>query len=103
VPEGRGGGAGRGAAPGGASGGAAAPTPVEPNAELYNLDEDPSEKFNLASSHPAIVAELRRLADEHVKSVVRGASQLGRGGAAGARGAGGRGATAPGGGPAQPN
>jgi arylsulfatase A-like enzyme len=106
MSEGRGGGGGGGggaAAAGARAGGAAAATPAaapaEPNAELYNLDEDPSEKFNLASTRPAIVAELRRLADEHIKSVVAGTSQLGRGGAAGAAG---RGNAGRGGAPAPP-
>jgi len=38
--------------------------------QLYNLDQDPSEKFDVARQHPEIVAELRRLADEHKKTVV---------------------------------
>ena len=38
--------------------------------QLYNLDQDPSEQFNIAKQHPEIVAELRRLADQHKKTIV---------------------------------
>jgi hypothetical protein len=38
--------------------------------QLYNLDEDPSERFDLAAKHPEIVAELRRLAETHKKTIV---------------------------------
>ena len=80
-PAGRGGGAAQGAAapPAAAPGGGAEPaSPVE----LYNLDVDPSEQFNLAAERSDVVAELTRLAQEHVKSVVPGEDQLspGRGG-----------------------
>jgi arylsulfatase A-like enzyme len=37
---------------------------------LYNLDHDPSEQFDLGRKHPEIVADLRRLAEEHKKTVV---------------------------------
>jgi arylsulfatase A len=37
--------------------------------QLYNLDQDPSEKFDVAKQYPEIVAELRRIADEHQKTV----------------------------------
>ena len=64
---------------------------------LYNLDVDPSEQFDLAADRPEIVAELKAVADEHVKTVVRGADQLsagraGRGGAGRQGGTGGQGA-----------
>lgn len=48
-------------------GGEAAVTLATP--ELYNLDHDPSEKWNIAASHPEVVAEIRRLADAHVKAI----------------------------------
>ena len=47
--------------------------------ELYNLDVDPSEKFDLAKQRPDIVAKLQRLADEHEASVTLAPTQLGRG------------------------
>jgi len=47
--------------------GTASSTPVPP--QLYNLDQDPSEKFDLAEKHPDLIAELRKLADDHQKTV----------------------------------
>jgi hypothetical protein len=44
--------------------------------ELYNLNEDPSEKFNLAATRPEITAQLMRLAEEHTQGVVPGPNQL---------------------------
>jgi arylsulfatase A len=68
VPEqGRGGGA------------AAAEGTAAAKVELYNLDEDPSEKFDLAASRADKVSELRRIAEEHLKAVIPAANQLGRG------------------------
>jgi arylsulfatase A-like enzyme len=37
---------------------------------LYNLDRDPSEQFDVAAQHPEILADLRRLADEHKRTIV---------------------------------
>jgi arylsulfatase A-like enzyme len=48
--------------------------------ELYNLDVDPSEKFNLAGRLPDVVAKLQRLAAEHQASFTLAPTQLGRGG-----------------------
>lgn len=36
---------------------------------LYNLENDPGEQYNLSASHPEVVAELQKLAEEHKKSV----------------------------------
>jgi arylsulfatase A len=44
--------------------------------QLYNLDQDPSEKYDLAAKHPEIVAELRKLADDHAKTVVAVKNQI---------------------------
>jgi arylsulfatase A len=44
--------------------------------QLYNLDQDPSEKYDLADTHPELIAELRRLADDHVKTVVPVQNQI---------------------------
>jgi arylsulfatase A-like enzyme len=68
--------AGAGAAAAGARG-------VTDAVELYNLDEDPSEKFDLAAARPEVVADLRQLADQHLKSVTPGPNQLQRGQASG--------------------
>jgi len=54
-------------------GGAAQPG-SEP--QLYDLDQDPSEKFDLAAQHPEIVAELRQLAEAHKKTVVPVKNQI---------------------------
>lgn len=48
-------------------GGEAAVT--HPTPELYNLDIDPSEKWNVAAQHPDVVAEIRRIAEEHKKAI----------------------------------
>jgi arylsulfatase A-like enzyme len=50
---------------------AAMPPPL-----LYDLDQDPSEKFDLASKRPEMVAELRRIADEHARTVVPVKNQI---------------------------
>jgi len=46
------------------------------NPQLYNLDEDPSEKFDLAAKRPEVLMELRALADEHAKTVVTVKNQI---------------------------
>lgn len=46
------------------------------NPQLYNLDQDPSEKFDLADRHPEILADLRKLADEHARTVVAVKNQI---------------------------
>ena len=74
------------AAGSGASGAAAIPAPANPAWELYNLDEDPSEKFNLAEKRPEIVRELTAMMEAHQKTVEPFENQipLGRGRGAGA-------------------
>jgi arylsulfatase A len=54
--------------------GTAAESPTTPL--LYNLDQDPSEKFDLAEKHPELIGELRTLADEHRKTVVPVKNQI---------------------------
>ena len=46
------------------------------NPQLYNLDEDPSEKFDLAAKRGDVLMELRALADEHLKTVVPVKNQI---------------------------
>jgi arylsulfatase A len=66
----------------GAEIGEAVPSNGEP--QLYNLDQDPSEKFDLAAKQPELVAELRRIAEEHKTTVVPVKNQIAtRAGAAG--------------------
>ena len=50
--------------------------PDGPTIALYNLDEDPSEQFDLSADLPDVVAELRAVADAHRTSVVPGLDQL---------------------------
>ena len=58
------------------------PAPANPTWELYNLDEDPSEKFNLADKRPEIVRELTAMMAAHQKTIEPFENQipLGRGG-----------------------
>ena len=44
--------------------------------ELYNLEEDPSEKYNLAADHPEIVADLLKDMEMHTKGLVPAPSQM---------------------------
>jgi len=60
--------------PSSAAAGTAAETPTWP--QLYNLDQDPSEKFAVAEKHPELIGELRTLADEHRKTVVPVKNQI---------------------------
>ena len=43
---------------------------------LYNLEHDPSEKYDIAKEHPEIIAELTKLAEAHKKAMVPGKPQL---------------------------
>lgn len=56
--------------------GAGAPAPTDARPQLYNLDQDPSEKFDLAAARPDVVEDLRRLAEEHKKTVVPVKNQI---------------------------
>jgi arylsulfatase A len=42
---------------------------------LYNLNEDPSERFNVAAEHPEVVAQMRVEFDKHIAEVVPGKAQ----------------------------
>ena len=44
--------------------------------QLFNLDQDPSEKFDLAAKRPELVGEFRKLADEHSKTVAAVKNQI---------------------------
>jgi len=43
---------------------------------LYNLEHDPSEKFDLSKQHPEVSAELRRIAAAHLQTITPVKSQL---------------------------
>jgi arylsulfatase A-like enzyme len=43
---------------------------------VYNLDEDPSEKYNVAAKHPQVVADIRSVIERHRAALVPGALQL---------------------------
>ncbi|MFH1919645.1 MAG: sulfatase [Planctomycetota bacterium] len=44
--------------------------------ELYHLEHDPSEKFNVAEKHPDVIAEIRKLAEAHQAAMTPGVPQL---------------------------
>jgi arylsulfatase A len=44
--------------------------------ELYNLNHDPSEKWNIAVRHPEVIAEIRRIAEEHKQAIPPVENQL---------------------------
>ncbi|MBL4884727.1 MAG: sulfatase [Planctomycetaceae bacterium] len=44
--------------------------------ELYNLDHDPSEKYNVAKLHPDVVARLTKIAQAHIQSIEPVENQL---------------------------
>jgi arylsulfatase A-like enzyme len=43
---------------------------------LYNLEVDPSEKWDVAEQHPEVIAEIKAAADAHKETVVAVPSQL---------------------------
>lgn len=43
---------------------------------LYHLEHDPGERFNLAATHPEVLAKIRQVAEEHLRTVEPVASQL---------------------------
>jgi len=44
--------------------------------ELYQLEQDPSEKYDVASWHPDVVQRLKELAAAHIKSIKPVENQL---------------------------
>jgi arylsulfatase A len=45
---------------------------------LYNLDRDPSERFDIGKDHPEVIDEITKIADKHRKTVKHVESQLGK-------------------------
>jgi arylsulfatase A-like enzyme len=54
--------------------------PAEPAAHdpplLYNLERDPAEKHDVAKDHPDVIADIRKLVEEHTSQVMAAPSQL---------------------------
>ena len=44
--------------------------------ELYDLNEDPSEKVNVAKDHPEVIAEIKQIAEAHAKTLEPVENQL---------------------------
>jgi arylsulfatase A len=43
---------------------------------LYNVNIDPSEKFNIAEEHPEVIAEIRKVLEEHLAGIEPVENQL---------------------------
>ena len=43
---------------------------------LFDLEADPSEKYDLAKNHPEVIAQIRQLVSEHQAGVTAPPSQL---------------------------
>lgn len=46
--------------------------------ELYQLEQDPSEKFNVAALHPDVIERLKKRAEAHIQSIAPVENQLNR-------------------------
>jgi len=43
---------------------------------LYNLNIDPSEKYNVAKEHPEVITEIKKILEEHLSTLVPVENQL---------------------------
>jgi arylsulfatase A-like enzyme len=43
---------------------------------LYNVNIDPSEKFNIAEEHPEVIAEIKKVLEEHMAGIEPVENQL---------------------------
>ena len=43
---------------------------------LYNVSEDPAEKYNIAEEHPEVIAEIRQIVEEHKETIEPVENQL---------------------------
>ncbi|HET8735837.1 MAG TPA: arylsulfatase, partial [Pricia sp.] len=43
---------------------------------LYNVNQDPSEQFDIAAGHPEVIEKIKALVAEHRAKMVRGKDQL---------------------------
>lgn len=51
--------------------------PVKHNPpQLYNLEIDPSERFNIADEYPDVLSEIREIVRQHEENLIRGEDQL---------------------------
>jgi arylsulfatase A-like enzyme len=46
------------------------------NPLLYNLKEDPGEKYDVADEHPEILREIEKMVEEHIETVIKVKDQL---------------------------
>jgi len=44
--------------------------------QLYNIEHDPGERYDVAESHPEVITRLRMIADEHLQSIQPAENQL---------------------------
>ncbi|MCW9706599.1 sulfatase family protein [Fodinibius salsisoli] len=44
--------------------------------QLYNLEKDPGERFNVAKKHPQVISDIKKIVEEHKKNLNRGKDQL---------------------------
>lgn len=49
---------------------------VQDTPVLYNLNVDPSERFNIADKHPEIIAEIKRVLEKHLSTLKPVENQL---------------------------
>ncbi|MFW5831784.1 MAG: arylsulfatase, partial [Prolixibacteraceae bacterium] len=49
---------------------------VEDPPLLYNVNTDPSEKFNIAEEHPEVIAEIRKVLEDHLSGIEPVENQL---------------------------
>jgi len=54
-----------------------APEPHDPPL-IYNIENDPSEKYDVASSHPELIAEFKKLYAQQIANVIPAPSELGK-------------------------
>ncbi|MBT6006460.1 MAG: arylsulfatase, partial [Prolixibacteraceae bacterium] len=43
---------------------------------LYNLELDPSEKYNITEEHPEIIKEMKEVLEEHLSTLIPVENQL---------------------------
>jgi arylsulfatase A-like enzyme len=51
-------------------------TTVHETPLLYNLNVDPSEKYDIADKHPEVIAEMKKILEKHQAGIVQVENQL---------------------------